>query len=82
MFEVNLLSPAEFGAFIPWLTVWRGDLSVLVHPNTQEDGVEEAVSELKDHTERAIWIGERVPLDTTIFHRLIAEGRAKGQATN
>lgn len=72
MFEVNLLSPAQFGAFIPWLAIWRGPLSALVHPNTttadgevDENGVKwERESELRDHTQRAIWLGERLPLDT------------------
>ena len=34
MFEVNLFTPAQFGAFIPWLVINRGPLSALVHPNT------------------------------------------------
>lgn len=67
MFEVNLFTPAQFGAFIPWLAVWRGPLSVLVHPNTTETDVPEHERELRNHTERAIWLGERVPLDTGIF---------------
>src|SRR6266480_7266227 len=48
MFEVNLFTPAQFGAFIPWLVINRGPLSVLVHPNTEDD------SEAKrNHTQRA-----------------------------
>ncbi|KAI1817317.1 DOPA-like domain-containing protein [Poronia punctata] len=66
MFEVNLHSPAEFGAFIPWLAVWRGPLSALIHPNTDEEGGEAAV-ELRNHSERAIWMGERIPLDFSVF---------------
>jgi len=65
-----VFTPAQFGAFIPWLVVWRGPLSVLVHPNTVEEGVEEGRKELRNHTERAIWMGERVPLDTAIFGRM------------
>ncbi|KAM0322310.1 hypothetical protein ACHAQA_009600 [Verticillium albo-atrum] len=66
MFEVNLFTPAQFGAFIPWLAIYRGPLSALVHPNTDEEGDEGAI-ELRNHTERAIWLGEKIPLDTTIF---------------
>ncbi|EEY23184.1 conserved hypothetical protein [Verticillium alfalfae VaMs.102] len=66
MFEVNLFTPAQFGAFIPWLAIYRGPLSALVHPNTDEEGNEAAV-ELRNHTERAIWLGERIPLDLTGF---------------
>ncbi|WKT49343.1 Dopa 4,5-dioxygenase [Fusarium oxysporum f. sp. vasinfectum] len=32
MFEVNVFSPAQFGAFVAWLAIWRGPLSALVHP--------------------------------------------------
>lgn len=67
MFEVNLSSPAEFGAFVPWLVVWRGPLSVLVHPNSTETDVEEGVREERNHVERAFWLGERWPLVTGIF---------------
>lgn len=57
MFEVNLFSPTQFGAFIPWLVINRGPLSALLHPNT-DDG-----DELRAHSQRATWLGERVPLD-------------------
>ncbi|KAI1436462.1 DOPA-like domain-containing protein [Xylaria sp. CBS 124048] len=67
MFEVNLFTPAQFGAFIAWLAVHRGPLSALVHPNTVEAGVPHVQSELRDHSERAIWMGERIPLDFSMF---------------
>lgn len=74
MFEVNLLSPAEFGAFIPWLSVWRGPLSALVHPNTVvaegTSKAERAVEMRKDHTTRALWMGPEVPLDASVFERM------------
>ena len=63
MFEVNLFTPAQFGAFVPWLAIWRGPLSVLIHPNTVGEGLGELEAELRNHSERAIWMGERVPLD-------------------
>jgi aromatic ring-cleaving dioxygenase len=64
MFEVNLFTPTQFGAFIPWLVINRGPLSVLVHPNTGEDGRGE---EERNHTQRATWMGERLPLDMSLF---------------
>jgi DOPA 4,5-dioxygenase len=67
MFEVNLFTPAQFGAFIPWLSVWRGPLSALVHPNTTETDIPEPERELKNHTQRAIWLGEKIPLDVSRF---------------
>ncbi|KAI0968299.1 DOPA-like domain-containing protein [Xylaria arbuscula] len=66
MFEVNLFTPEQFGAFVPWLVIWRGPLSALIHPNTVEEGSHAAV-ELRNHSERAVWLGERIPLDFTLF---------------
>lgn len=65
MFEVNLFTPAQFGAFIPWLAIHRGPLSVLIHPNTTVPG-----EEVKNHSQRAIWMGERIPLDYSVFKNL------------
>jgi aromatic ring-cleaving dioxygenase len=69
MFEVNLLTPQQFGAFVPWLVVHRGPLSVLVHPNTTEDEPVRGAKDTKNHTENAIWMGERVPIDTSVFRK-------------
>lgn len=49
MFEVNLFTPAQFGAFIPWLTIWRGPLSVLVHPNSMSNPDRERVGKESAH---------------------------------
>ena len=68
MFEVNLFTPKQFGAFIPWLVINRGPLSALVHPNTDD--------EERDHTQRATWMGERLPLDLSMFKSL-RQARAK-----
>lgn len=64
MFEVNLFSPAQFGAFVPWLVINRGPLSALVHPNTDKQGEDE-----RNHTQRATWLGERIPLDLSAFKK-------------
>ncbi|KAK3350084.1 DOPA-like domain-containing protein [Lasiosphaeria hispida] len=70
MFEVNLFTPAQFGAFIPWLAIWRGPLSALVHPNTSDkDDLSPGAREARNHTQRAIWMGERYPIDTGLFKR-------------
>lgn len=67
MFEVNLFSPAQFGAFVPWVMVHRGPLSALVHPNTDTplnlSGRVDVEAEVGDHIVRPAWIGERLPLD-------------------
>ena len=70
MFEVNLFTPAQFGAFIPWLVVNRGPLSVLVHPNTVDPVTGEHEEEERDHTQRATWLGTPVLLDLSLFGRM------------
>lgn len=45
----------QLAPLISWLTLNRGDLTVFVHPNTGEA--------LEDHRDRAVWLGEQVPLD-------------------
>ncbi|KIW15472.1 hypothetical protein PV08_05518 [Exophiala spinifera] len=75
MFEVNVFTPAQFGAFIPWLVINRGPLSALVHPNT-EDG-----DELRDHSQRATWLGDRMPLDLRLLKVYMDKRkREQGQA--
>ncbi|KAE8150490.1 DOPA-like domain-containing protein [Aspergillus avenaceus] len=70
MFEVNLFTPEQFGAFIPWLIIHRGPLSALLHPNTDE------IEEELNHTQRATWLGEKVPLDLRVF-KLLREAQKK-----
>lgn len=77
MFEVNLFTPAQFGAFISWLAVWRGSLSVLIHPNTVPgEGESQIEAELRDHSERAIWMGERLPLNYDLFFAAIEKEKS------
>ena len=73
MFEVNLFTPAQFGAFVPWLVINRGPLSALVHPNTVE------TEEERNHTQRATWLGERIPLDLRVF-KLMKAAQKKQEA--
>ena len=51
MFEVNLFTPAQFGAFVPWLVYNRGPLSVLIHPNTVNPVTGEHDQAERDHSE-------------------------------
>jgi len=80
MFEVNLFTPAQFGAFIPWLVINRGPLSALVHPNTVDPVTGEHEEEERDHTQRATWLGERLPLDLSLFKKR-AKMKAEKKAT-
>ena len=45
----------QLAPLISWLTLNRGDLTVFVHPNTGEA--------LEDHRDRAVWLGQQVPLN-------------------
>ena len=65
MFEVNVFTPHQFGAFIAWLVINRGPLSALVHPNT-DDAV-------RDHTQRATWMGQQYPLDVEKLARIAGQ---------
>ncbi|KAH8808482.1 DOPA-like domain-containing protein [Xylogone sp. PMI_703] len=79
MFEVNIFTPAQFGAFIPWLVIHRGPLSALIHPNSVDPVTGEETDPERDHMQRATWMGERLPLDLSLFKRLkeIREKRRK-----
>ncbi|KAF9315104.1 hypothetical protein BG003_003476 [Podila horticola] len=48
-----------FARAFSWFTLNRGNHSVLVHPLTKE--------QLLDHTTRAVWMGQSLPLDFEIF---------------
>ena len=47
--------PGLFGSLVPWLTLNRQGLTVFVHPETGND--------IPDHTDHALWLGEREDLD-------------------
>jgi DOPA 4,5-dioxygenase len=70
MFEVNLFTPTQFGAFIPWLIINRGPLSALVHPNTVDPVTGNHEEQYRDHTQRATWLGTPVLLDLSMFHEM------------
>ncbi|KAE9410222.1 hypothetical protein BT96DRAFT_367168 [Gymnopus androsaceus JB14] len=55
-FQVDTFNPHETGTLMTWLVMHRGPLSVLIHPNTDD--------ELKSHTEHATWMGERWPVNS------------------
>lgn len=54
MYQVAF-APAEFNKLVPWLMINRRDLNILVHPETGND--------LQDHTENAMWLGNKLDLD-------------------
>jgi DOPA 4,5-dioxygenase len=54
MYQVAF-APEEFPRFVPWLALNHGNLSVLIHPETGDDPT--------DHSEYALWLGDKLPLD-------------------
>jgi aromatic ring-cleaving dioxygenase len=59
--SVQLLVPKDnFGQVISWVALNRRGLTVFSHPNTGND--------LADHTEHAIWMGQCLELNLTIFN--------------
>lgn len=57
--EVDVCRPEVFISVLSWFQLNHGKLSVLIHPQTGND--------LLDHTEHALWLGEKLPLITSIF---------------
>lgn len=45
----------EFSRIVPWLMLNRGNLTILVHPETGDDPT--------DHSDHALWLGEILDLD-------------------
>ena len=70
MFEVNIFTPPQFGAFVPWMAMNRGPLSALVHPNTDKGLV-------WDHTVGACWLGEKKEIDLEFLRKLEERGGNK-----
>ncbi|WP_169566136.1 DOPA 4,5-dioxygenase family protein [Sneathiella limimaris] len=58
MYQVAFL-PQEFNKIVPWLMINRQGLDILVHPETGND--------LEDHTENALWLGNKLDLKLSVF---------------
>ncbi len=53
MFQIAFRTPL-FATIVPWLMINRGALSILVHPNTDDQRL--------DHLQHGIWLGPRVKI--------------------
>jgi DOPA 4,5-dioxygenase len=53
--------PALFAEIVPWLMLNRGELTVFLHPNTEDD--------LKDHRDYPVFMGGLPQLKLSIFER-------------
>ncbi|MBI3302325.1 MAG: 4,5-dioxygenase [Deltaproteobacteria bacterium] len=63
MYQVKF-APEQFGQVVPWLMLHHGGLDVLVHPSTGDD--------VEDHTDRALWLGEKLELNIEFLRRVSA----------
>ena len=63
-----VFAPDQFAKVVPWLMLNREGLDVLVHPETGDD--------LIDHTRHALWLGDKLQLNTEIFRRETGSDRA------
>lgn len=61
MYQVAF-APELFARFVPWLALNHRGLSVLIHPETGDDPT--------DHSEHALWLGEKLPVDIEFLRRL------------
>ena len=60
MYQVKF-APEQFGVVVPWLMLHHDGLDVLIHPSTDD-----AVG---DHTDRALWLGEKLALNVDVLRR-------------
>ena len=54
-------APEVFDRLVPFLMLNRRGCTIFLHPNTGQD--------LEDHRDRALWMGELLPLNLAIFKR-------------
>lgn len=54
---MSSFTPELFTLIVSYLMLNHNVLSVLVHPETGDD--------MKDHTQYPLWIGNKIPLDTS-----------------
>lgn len=61
MYQVAFL-PDQFDKVVPWLMLNHEGLDILIHPETGDD--------VADHTEHALWLGEKLELNINVLLRL------------
>ncbi len=61
MYQVAFL-PEQFSEVVPWLMLNHEGLGVLIHPETGDD--------VKDHTEHALWLGDKLDLNVEFLRRV------------
>jgi aromatic ring-cleaving dioxygenase len=61
MYQVAF-APEVFAQIVPWLALHHRGLPVLIHPETGDDPT--------DHSEHALWLGDKQLLDIEYLRRL------------
>jgi aromatic ring-cleaving dioxygenase len=61
MYQVKF-GVGEFPKIVPWLMLNRGELVILVHPNTGDA--------YRDHAHNALWLGAKLDLRLDILRQL------------
>ncbi len=61
MYQVAFL-PNQFDKVVPWLMLNHQGLDILIHPETGDD--------VKDHTDHALWLGEKLELNIEFLRRV------------
>lgn len=59
-------SAEHFATLVPWLMLNRQGLSILVHP-------ESGLGHAGDHTTRALWLGEQLPVRLEFLRKIDVE---------
>lgn len=54
--------PNQFAKVVPWLMLNREGLDILIHPETGDD--------VKDHTDHALWLGNKLELNIEVLRRV------------
>lgn len=58
-FELELHTPHQFAAYLPWVTANHGNLNIMLHPNKGMDADPGHQSMFSDHTTDNFWMGKR-----------------------
>lgn len=61
MYQV-VFSQEQFAKVVPWLMLKHEGLDILIHPETGDD--------VEDHTEHALWLGNKLELNIEVLQRL------------
>lgn len=68
-FELELNTPAQLAAYLPWVVANHGNLRVLLHPNSTDD--QGALRIMKDHSTDCFWLGPKKEEQNLIAEKVV-----------